>query len=140
MYQVPGTDIVFACIMCALMMALAFVVGDILSRSKLKADVDQLNWFQDKFIQQMWDLEDDLTSERTAHDSQLDAMNELWARMLDDQKKDLAKKHRAAMQKYKAKCDAKLVLYIERQYEAQLALNVNERCVSKPDFSLLLSK
>lgn len=119
MYSVPGTDIVFACIMCALAMALAFIVGGLLSTNKLRKTVDRLNYWHEHVI---------ATNERLQAESSYNEGAII---------RQMRKKHRLAMQKYRAKCDRQVVHHMET-YTANQQIVASD--YERPDFSLLLSK
>jgi hypothetical protein len=141
MYSVPGTDIVFACIMCALLIALAFIVGKLHGHIKLKEERVQLLRDKEGLCADYNELMEAFHGERARWDYASDSWPQQQAYALLQQKRELTKKHREAMKKYRTKCDAKLVTYIDRTYQAQLALlRLDEANHQAPDFSLLLSK
>lgn len=120
-YSVPGTDIVFACIMCALAMVLAYMIGRINNLQEVDNQLRRATGIQLYNIKQIAQLEADLRSVYTDWSNDLDTNSDHWQKELKRQRVEITKKHRLAMAKYKAKCDAKLVLYIKRVYDTGLA-------------------
>lgn len=144
MYQVPGTDIIFACIMCALCMALAFIVGGLWSTSKVRVTLKQIKVYQIYALRQYAEKCSEVTSLIDALAQQqehCDLMAELWASQaaaaVKRTKSELTKKHREAMKKYRAKCDRQVVHHMET-YTANQQVQLSG--LAMPDFSALLSK
>lgn len=141
MYQVPGTDIVFACIMTALLMILCYMIGRIYGK---KQNQQELTGTEQAYLG-LWNdfcmleverdaLRDSAITQHTKHVT-------LMAQCMALQQRELTKKHRLALAKHKTKCDAKLAKYMDRVYETSLAeLRLAEAKHERPDFSLLLSK
>lgn len=127
-YSVPGTDIVFACVMFALVMALAYIVGRIHKLKEINESIETFKWSRHQLCKMARETDKELEEAKNNlslcykawSDSTAD-INDSWEAVMKQQRLGLSKKHRAAMVKYKAKCDAKLVKYIDRVYSTGLA-------------------
>lgn len=143
-YSVPGTDIVFACVMCALLMAWAYVVGRTSQLHHIKAEVEGFKEDRKWLCNDLRMAEAECLAYRDSAIAQHEKHAVLMAQFLSVQKRELSKKHRLAMQKYRAKCDARLSTQFEFMRSANEAAKAVEMVEmsghNMPDFSALLSK
>lgn len=137
MYQVPGTDIVFACIMCALMMILAYVIGRIYGKKQNQVTHDGM----ETAYMGLWK---DFCVLEEVHDATVEDHRRELRHMLQEQGRALNKKHRLALAKHKAKCDARLSTQFELMRDTIATHKANHAMAMSrheaPDFSRLLSK
>lgn len=107
-YSVPGTDIVFACVLFMLCMALAFVVGRVLQLQTIKDDVHNLRLGNVSLCKKLASRQEDIRYVYGQWSDSNVQLNSLWEGVLKNQRLGMTKKHREAMKRYKAKCDAQL--------------------------------
>lgn len=140
-YSVPGTDIVFACVMFALVMALAYIVGRIHKLKEINESIETFKWSRHQLCKMARETDKQLVlTEDLLRAANM--RNVLYIErsmvMVEEAKKftasTLGKKHRAAMVKYKAKCDAKVVKHMETIDAGRVVIS------STNDYSALLSK
>lgn len=137
MYQVPGSDIVFACIMCAIAMVMCFMFGRIHKMSEIKEELEDFKANRTWLCHEWKKAEDALDSTREAWTDSVETINALWAEHFELERKGLVKKQREAMKKYRAKCDRQVVHHMET-YTANQMLAASK--FDRPDMSALLSK
>lgn len=136
MYQVPGMDIVFACIMCALMIAVAYVYGRTRKveefNEAIKGFIEDRNWLCKDYRE----LEESFVSERRRWDHEMDMLAITWQHEAQNTKAELAKRHREAMKKYRTKCDRQVVAHMEKYVAMQQPAQHDSKC----DVSAFMSK
>lgn len=140
MYSVSLLDIVFACIMCALFMLLCYAIGRTNNNTSLnkkltaalarKAELNRC-WYETraKLIYANGVIED------------LEGVHKLCMDMaIKAEQRELPKKHREAMKKYKARCNAKLARQVDLIDKPAVEHIKSIGPAVTDDFSYLLSK
>lgn len=137
MYQVPGSDIVFACIMCAIAMVMCFMFGRAYSFKSIRTQVMEQGKDLVRYADCINTLNYEMAERHQAWVNHLDIVNDMWTEHFELECKGLVKKQREAMKKYRAKCDRQVVHHMET-YTANQMLAASK--FDQPDFSTFLSK
>lgn len=143
-YSVPGLDIVFYCIMTALSMLTSYVFGRAHKLEKIKEEIETFKFNRTWLCKELRESEHQNRVTYAAWSNDIDKTTEVWAEALKQQKRELTKKQRLAMTKYKTKCDARLATQFGFMQSTIETIKVNNTLdqsdYKRPDFSALLSK